>query len=176
MALSTHLTKAGPTRSEAQVQPAVQDCSSSVAKTHTRLGDLLDPSLDGSLIVTSGVVVVGGRIEAVGLPGLPDGHAPVDACSPCSKMNAFCAYAKFDTFIRFDPSPTQNNLMENSSFRRSNFQRAEHQKRRPGDEMCSSPRCADVRGPHNADPKSRWSSFCDLFYVDDRWRFTSATA
>ncbi|PWR00897.1 hypothetical protein DKT77_20465 [Meridianimarinicoccus roseus] len=41
-------------------------------------------------------------------------------------MNAFCASVNFDAFMRFRSSPSQERLAENSSFKRSSFQGAEH--------------------------------------------------
>lgn len=46
-------------------------------------------------------------------------------CSPCFRMNAFCASVNFDAFMRFRSSPSQENLAENSRFKRSSFQGAE---------------------------------------------------
>ena len=36
-------------------------------------------------------------------------------------MNAFCASVNFDAFMRFRSFPSQENLAENSSFKRSGF-------------------------------------------------------
>ena len=41
-------------------------------------------------------------------------------------MNAFCASVNFDAFIRFRSFPSQERLTENSSFKWSSFQQAEH--------------------------------------------------
>src|SRR6056297_1580277 len=50
-----------------------------VAVAHTGLGNLLDQSLDGSLVRPPGFVVVCGGVKADGPTGLPDRHTPVDA-------------------------------------------------------------------------------------------------
>ena len=46
--------------------------------------------------------------------------------SPCFRTNAFCASVNLDAFMRFRSSPSQGNLAENSSCKRSGFQGAEH--------------------------------------------------
>ncbi|HBZ45257.1 MAG TPA: hypothetical protein DEO85_14665 [Maritimibacter sp.] len=43
-------------------------------------------------------------------------------------MKAFCASVNFDAFMRFRSSPSQGNVAENYSFKRSNFQGAEQSK------------------------------------------------
>jgi hypothetical protein len=42
-------------------------------------------------------------------------------------MKAFCASVNFDAFMRFRSSPSQENLAENASFKRSSFQGAEQE-------------------------------------------------
>ena len=41
-------------------------------------------------------------------------------------MNAFCASVNFDAFMRIRSSPSQENVAENSSFKRSSSQGAEY--------------------------------------------------
>ncbi len=59
--------------------------------------------------------------------------------SPCFRMKAFWASVNFDAFIRFRSSPSQQNLAENSSFKRSSFQGAE--------QGACAPFCGSIRGP-----------------------------
>ncbi|TNB91078.1 hypothetical protein FHD68_15685 [Paracoccus marcusii] len=49
--------------------------------------------------------------------------------SPCFRTNAFCASVNLDAFIVLRSSPSQGRLTENSSFKRSSFQGAEHPNR-----------------------------------------------
>ncbi len=56
-----------------------QHVNTPVAIAYTRLGNLLDPSFDGSLVRPPGLVVVGGRVETDGPTSLPDRHTPIDA-------------------------------------------------------------------------------------------------
>lgn len=43
-----------------------------------------------------------------------------------ARVSAFCASVNSDAFMRFRSSPSQGNLAEKSSFKRSSFQGAEH--------------------------------------------------
>lgn len=44
--------------------------------------------------------------------------------SPCFRMNTLCGYVNFDAFMRSRASPSQGDLAESFSFRRSRFQGA----------------------------------------------------
>ena len=65
--------------------PPLQHVDAAVAVAHVGLCKFLDPPLNGSLVRTPGLVVVGGGVEADSPKGPPDRHAPVDA-HPCDNL------------------------------------------------------------------------------------------